>query len=119
MPKLIVLFFFLNTTVIAQTTTPDSAKYFEGSLKTVCGTVSNTDIGHSVAIFINFGRPFQLSDFMAVIFATDTAKFTQYKPEEYLSDKFICVSGTIKMYKGKPEIIVKSPDQIRIPDSKE
>jgi DNA/RNA endonuclease YhcR with UshA esterase domain len=37
-----------------------------------------------------------------------------YKPEDYLKGKTICVTGTIKEYKGKPQIVVDKEDQIKV-----
>ena len=36
------------------------------------------------------------------------------KEETLYSDKNICVSGTIKEYNGKPEIIISKPEDITI-----
>ncbi|MFH0795506.1 MAG: hypothetical protein V2A65_00420 [Candidatus Omnitrophota bacterium] len=51
--------------------------------------------------------------FTAVIFRSDFHKFSS-EPENYYYNKKIRVSGVLKEYKGKPEIIVKTPDQIEI-----
>lgn len=118
MKKLLILF-FVSTVAKAQTTTPDSAKYYDGSLKTICGLVADVHVSSSGTIFINFDKSFPLTEFTAVIFAKDTAKFKEYKPATDLPEKNICVTGMIKLYKDKPEIIIKSPNQIRFPDSKE
>jgi hypothetical protein len=118
MKKLLILL-FIAAGAKAQTTTPDSAKYFEGSLKTVCGTVASIFTSDKGNTFIDFGEPLHLSDFTAVIFAKDTGNFKEYNPAEFLKEKKICVIGKIKIYEGKPEIIINRPDQIRFPDSKE
>jgi DNA/RNA endonuclease YhcR with UshA esterase domain len=48
-----------------------------------------------------------------VIFAGDKANFKQ--PLEALyTDKNICVTGTLKEYNNKPEIIISKPEQITI-----
>jgi DNA/RNA endonuclease YhcR with UshA esterase domain len=47
--------------------------------------------------------------------AKDTAQFKDGNPAVYFRDKYICVTGMVKMYNGKPEIILQSPDQIRLP----
>src|SRR6185436_13114819 len=108
MKKTIIALLLITAGAKAQTTTPDSAKYFEGSLKIVCGHVSGTYTGKSGAIFINFEKPFPHSEFSAVIMPGDTAKFKKWNPAVYLKDKDVCVTGMIKMYKDKPEIIIKS-----------
>jgi micrococcal nuclease len=47
-----------------------------------------------------------------VIFGPDRSKFPD-APELYYKNKKICVTGTIKQYKGVPEIIVTDPSQIK------
>jgi micrococcal nuclease len=51
--------------------------------------------------------------FTVVIFAKDKSNFKE-APEVMYNDKNICVTGVVKKYKDKPEIIVSSPDQITI-----
>ena len=48
----------------------------------------------------------------AVIFMSDFSKFRS--PEDYYYLKKVKVRGMLKEYKGKPEIIVKTPSQIEI-----
>lgn len=49
----------------------------------------------------------------AVIFAIDFAAFPD-EPETYYKGKKVQLLGVIRMYQGNPEIIVKTPDQIKI-----
>lgn len=42
----------------------------------------------------------------------DRKKFTT-PPEEAFKDKQVTITGTVVDYKGKPEIIITSPDQIK------
>ena len=51
--------------------------------------------------------------FTAVIFRSDFGKFPK-QPELYYNGKNVQVTGKVKEYKGKPEIILKDPAQIRI-----
>jgi len=48
-----------------------------------------------------------------VIFAKDRNNFKE-APDAMYNDKNICVTGEVKEYHGKPEIIVTSPEQITI-----
>lgn len=111
----IILFLLVTFTYCnAQVVPPDSAKYHEGSLTTVCGKVSGTHTSNSGTIFINFEKSYPNNPFTAVVMAKDTVNFKEYKPAEFLRDKEVCVMGMVKIYKGKLEIIIKSPNQIRI-----
>lgn len=111
---LILLLFYIGK-IKAQTTTPDSAKYFEGSLKTVCGKVSKVFVSKTKTTFIDFSNENSKETyFTAVVFAKDSSVFQEYTLTS-LKDKNVCITGMVKMFKGKPEIILKSKDQIRFP----
>jgi micrococcal nuclease len=51
--------------------------------------------------------------FTTVIFSSDFDKFPPF-PEEYYLHRVVRITGLIKEYRGKPEIILKSPSQIEI-----
>jgi micrococcal nuclease len=61
--------------------------------------------------FLNFDTNYQY--FTAVIFASDILGFP-FIPESFYLSKKVQIMGIIKEYKGSPEIIVKTPQQIRI-----
>ena len=97
---------------------PKFAKDYIGKLATVCGRVSGTHVTKSGKILINFGVEYPNELFTAVIMEDDTAKFTDYNPAKFPDNKKICVRGRIIEYKGKPEIIIKSPSQVTFPEEK-
>lgn len=99
----------------AQTVPLDSVSYFEGKTITVCSKVLDTYVAKQgeKTTFLNFGKPYPNSTFTVVIFEADLSKF-KYTPSVFLKDKNICITGKVKIYKGKPEIIVTSEGQIRI-----
>ena len=74
------------------------------------GTIINTYNSGRVC-FLNFHPDYQY--FTAVIFACDIPGFP-YPPDTYYLGKKVQIIGIIREYKGSPEIIVKTPDQIRI-----
>lgn len=85
-----------------------------GENGTVCGKVyGGKFLGPKGPTFINMGAPYPQSPFTVVIFNADRANFS-YKPEDYLDGKEICVTGLIKEYKGKAEIVVTKEAQIVI-----
>jgi micrococcal nuclease len=61
--------------------------------------------------FLNFHKNYQY--FTAVIFACDISGFP-YPPDVYYLRKKVQIIGIIKEYRGSPEIIVKTPAQIKI-----
>jgi DNA/RNA endonuclease YhcR with UshA esterase domain len=64
------------------------------------------------ACFLNFHTDYR-KHFSAVIFKSAFSRFPA-NPEDFYSGKEVVVSGKIKEYKGKPEIILEDPTQIRI-----
>ena len=86
----------------------DAHKYYNQYV-IVEGTIVKTyDSG--IVCFLNFDTNYQ---FTAVIFASDFPGFP-FIPEVYYLGKTVQIIGIIKEYNGSPEIIVKTPDQIRI-----
>ncbi len=88
----------------------------EGEFTTVVGLVESTHIAKSGKVrFLNLGKDYREA-FTVVIFTGDLSKFTSTigEPTDYYMNKKIKVKGRIKIYKGKPEIIASSPEQITI-----
>lgn len=88
----------------------DAAKYY-GQIRTVEGKIVASNSTGKVC-FLNFHKDWRRY-FTAVIFASDFNKFPAH-PEEYYLNRTVRVKGLIKEYRGKPEIILKSPSQIEI-----
>ena len=81
----------------------------------VCGTVVEgvqaTDIGGQPT-FLNLGDAHPNQDFTALIWASDRQKWAS-PPETLYEGRSICVTGTVELHEGTPQIIVSSPQQIR------
>lgn len=86
----------------------------------VVGKVESTELtDKSKVIFLNFGKNFNTS-FSALIYCSDIHGFIEagiLEPENFYKDKNVEVEGIIRISNGKPEIIVKSPSQIKIIDN--
>ncbi len=94
---------------------PEDAAKFIGQLKNVCGTVASAHYaprGKGQPTFIYLDKPYPNQAFTVIIWGSDRGKFRK-PPEEFYSGKTICVTGMIKSHRGRPEIEVKEPDQIR------
>jgi micrococcal nuclease len=76
----------------------------------VKGTIVSTHNTGTVC-FLNFHTDYHY--FTAVIFACDFSGFPT-SPDGYYLGKPVYIIGIITEYKGSPQIIVKTPDQIRI-----
>jgi DNA/RNA endonuclease YhcR with UshA esterase domain len=61
--------------------------------------------------FLNFGPDYKTCPFGVVIFGSDAHKFPN--PKQY-EGQTVEITGLIKSYKGRPEIVLKEPGQIKI-----
>lgn len=89
------------------------AASFYGQVKTVEGRVVVSKNTGKVC-FLNFHKDWK-THFTVVIFAGDFNQFPPH-PEDYYLNRRIRVTGLIQEYKGKPEIVAKSADQIKVVD---
>ncbi len=84
-----------------------------GETATVCGVVASAKFAansRSQPTFLDLDRSYPNAVFTAVIFGDDRPKFGT--PEKSLQGKRICVTGGIRLYRGKPEIILSDPSQL-------
>ena len=105
----------------AEAITPGQAAAHVGEVQTVCGTVASAKFASSSKrqpTFLNLDRPYPQQIFTVVIWASDRSKFKE-PPERAFSGKRVCVTGSIREYRGTPEIIVTSPDQLRLASADE
>jgi hypothetical protein len=103
----------------AQTTvsTKDASRHM-GEKINVCGKVSgsksaNENAAKSTIIKLSSQGAAPLH----VVIRQDDRKNFSYKPEEYLYNKNVCVSGTVTDNNGKTEVIVRKPEEIIIEES--
>jgi hypothetical protein len=92
---------------------PEDAAGHVGETATVCSLVASGKFAansRSQPTFLDLGKPYPNADFTAVIFGDDRPKFGT--PETSLRGKRICVTGQIRDYRGKPEIILNDPSQL-------
>ncbi|MFP4465838.1 MAG: OB-fold nucleic acid binding domain-containing protein [Candidatus Goldiibacteriota bacterium] len=62
--------------------------------------------------FLNFHKDY-MNHLTLVVFASDYKRFPD-EPDRIYSGETVKAEGRIKLYKGRVEIIVKSPDQIKV-----
>jgi micrococcal nuclease len=67
----------------------------------------------SNTVFLNFEKPYPYQCFTGVIFSSNLHKFPK-NPEKYYLNKTVRIFGEVKEYKGKPEIILETPEQIEV-----
>ena len=93
----------------------DADKYI-GEKKTVCGVVASATYATKTKgqpTFLNLDQPYPNQIFTVLLWGSDRGKFND-PPETIYKGKTICVTGKIKSFKGKPEIILNDPSQINI-----
>ena len=88
----------------------EAAKHY-GEYATVEGTIVATHNSGKIC-YLNFHPDYQRY-FTAVIFASTFSRFPS-SPENYYLEKKVRVSGYIKEYQGKPEVVLNDPSQIEI-----
>ena len=109
----IIIFFFSTILLFSQTKIPvDSAAKHIGERVTICSRVYGIKAMEKVT-FINLGSAYPKSPLTLVIFAKELGNFSD-TPAKLYGNKSICVTGTIKEYKGKAEIIVSRQDEIKV-----
>jgi DNA/RNA endonuclease YhcR with UshA esterase domain len=110
---LIVAATFIYSTAFCQSQISiDSLKNHYGEKVIICSKVYGTKVLEKVT-FINLGAAYPHSLLTLVIFSKDRSNFKE-APEAIYADKMVCVTGILKEYNGKAEIIVTSPDDINI-----
>lgn len=102
--------------VRADVITAKEAAQHIGEVQTVRGVVVSARYAarsRGRPTFLNLDQPYPDTIFTVVIWGSDRAKFSP-PPEEAFDGKTVHVTGKITEYRGKPEIVVRSPDQITV-----
>ncbi|MGH7190961.1 MAG: hypothetical protein ACREF0_17465 [Acetobacteraceae bacterium] len=97
----------------AATVSAGAAAGHAGETETVCGTVASVyyaSRSRARPTFLDFGARYPHETFMAVIFDDDRPAFGQLAG---LRGERACVTGPIQLYRGKPEIILQDPSQLK------
>lgn len=115
--------YFKNPTILAIPLSKDTIKITDaeakdhiGEMALVCGKVFTTkffDGKGKKPTFLNLGASYPNQSLTIVIFEKDRPNF-DYEPDKFLLDKNICVTGRIKLYNGKVEVIANKPEQLLI-----
>jgi hypothetical protein len=94
------------------TIAPDQSGSHVGQTVTVEGTVSEVHTARSgSATFIDVGGDYPNNSFTGVIFAGQMAAVGDLTD---LAGKTVDINGTVRLYRGKPEIVIESRDQIKL-----
>ncbi|HVW13480.1 MAG TPA: hypothetical protein VHB54_06660 [Mucilaginibacter sp.] len=116
MKHLLILFFSLALlTAGAQTkiAAKDAAKHLNETVS-ICDKIYSSKLIENtgmVLLDMGGGHPNQ---YLTVVIKGDNKTKFHANPEEYYKGKGVCVTGKLIDYKGKPEIIVSSPDDLKL-----
>jgi DNA/RNA endonuclease YhcR with UshA esterase domain len=97
---------------IVPTITPAEAAKHVGEQVIVQGTVDQVVLTVNLTTHINFGGRYPNHVFTATIFKARQSFFSGVKGYE---GKVIQVRGVVRLYRGKPEIVLNDPDQLTAP----
>ena len=101
-----------NTVAPAKIGAAEASQHYDQEM-IVTGKVAQVTFRPTI-VFINLDKPFPNSPFAAVIHSDHTNQFTNLRS---LRDKPVEIRGTIKNYRNKPEIVLETADQLRVPAS--
>jgi len=107
---------FITTFLSAQTQISiDSVSAYIGKTVKVCDKVAGTFVtkGDKPVTYLNLGADYPNTKLTIVIFQKDLVNFP-IKPSDHYKGQNVCVTGEIKQYKEKIEIIANKPEQIEV-----
>ncbi len=94
-----------------------AARFSVGKTVTICGMVSGASYQGSVngrPTFINFDRPFPNQTFTALIWGDKRGSFSPPPEQQFSAGACVRVSGLVETFRGDPQIVVTSPNQISL-----
>jgi DNA/RNA endonuclease YhcR with UshA esterase domain len=104
--------FLIVASAKAETIQPADAAKYVGKSVTVEGIVS--EVHHTTsgkATFVDIGGRYPNNVFTGVLFSDDAPKFLDI---DSLTGKTIDLTGIVKLYQGRPEIILNDPGQLKV-----
>lgn len=112
----VLIYFFVGIVSLeaqknTKTISPSEVQNYVGQNVIVKGYVAQVSKSKGGNVFLNFEKKYPNQIFTAVVFKKNANKFSNI--EKY-QDKTVEVSGFIQVYKGKPQIVLEEPSQIKI-----
>lgn len=108
------LIVILQHSIAQQTISLNDVSTHIGDTVKVCGKVYGVKYlqqAKNSPTFINMGAPYP-NQLLTVVIWNDVRKQFEKTPEELFSNKEICVTGKIEMFKGKPQIVVRKKEDV-------
>ena len=104
--------FSLYAVAVVPTITPTEAARHVGQEVIVQGTISQITTTVNLTTHINFGGRYPKHAFTATILQAKQSLFTGVRAR--FEGKVAQVQGTVRLYRGKPEIMIDEPSQLRL-----
>ena len=111
----LILFFSMFSLAQAQTKieAKDAAKHLNEEV-IICDKVYNTKFFTASSLtLMDVGGLHPNEPLTLVIKAEDRKKFSN-SPDEFYKEKMVCITGKVIEFKGKPEIIITDPAQLKV-----
>lgn len=110
--RAIVLVLALTATpALAGPISPSTASARIGQQATVEGVVSEVFTSRRGDTFIDLGGRYPNEQFTGIVFRSNRGAFDDLSG---LEGKTVDIAGTITAYRGRAEIILRSPDQLKV-----
>jgi exonuclease VII large subunit len=109
---IVVISIIMFSNINAQKTyTPEEAKDHLDEVIIIKGEVTQVSTTRAGQVYFNMGGKYPQNKFSAVILKTNVSKFDNIKDYE---GKIVEVTGKVKIYNSKPEIVLEKKEQIKI-----
>lgn len=92
----------------------DAGKHIGDSV-TICGKIMGArylESAKNQPTFLNVDGAYP-NQALTIVIWEDVRKQLGFKPEEKLLNKQVCVSGKVETFKGKPQIVIHKPAQLK------
>lgn len=90
----------------------DSVNNHIGKTVIVCNEVFGVKTTEKIT-YINLGAAYPTSPLTVLIFTKDLVNFPE-TPEKLYGNQQVCVTGVLKEYKDKAEIVISKPEDIKV-----
>ncbi len=111
-----ILIFIASNSFAQKVYSPADAKDHINDTLTVKGVVSQVSVTRGGQVYFNMGGRYPDNVFSAVILKPNADKFADVKEYE---GKTVLVTGKVKMYNGKPEILLEKKEQLSLAPAEE
>ncbi|MBV9331343.1 MAG: hypothetical protein JOZ55_07305 [Alphaproteobacteria bacterium] len=109
--RVVLAALFISSAASAATISDSEAASHVGRPVTVQGIVSGTHIARSGTEFLDFGPHYPNENFTAVIFSSTASAFGDISA---YYGKRVEVTGTVRLFHGRPEIVLETPRQLKV-----